>query len=319
MLKKSWASAIIDYLTANYPNELERNDMDKTYSAIYRDTWNTAIPLIPLTVSGQVYTLRPTDLIFLIGCLSQDYLKIRSGVQYAIAWIGVNCNFFPDNIIAWKNIREAFENNHLIIEQGFISTNQSASGVSLVLIHSDSANDKVTINLNFNSSLTLAKFFNENFSPIVSGNFQVEYIINKNYKTTDKIDLVNVNRVLSSNSLYRDLKVKIKFYPLTNEVGYDRAPFGLDLSNEDLIEKYLEEIGGGSLEENMNKEIKKYSPEYYKQRATKFKELFYRYTGIKPGTPITEEDIRKNRFGAFNRIAIYNGCTDEELVEALLK
>ena len=51
----------------------------------------------------------------------------------------------------------------------------------------------------------------------------------------------------------------------------------------------------------------------------KFKELFYRYTGIKPGTPITEEDIRKNRFGAFNRIAIYNGCTDEELVEALLK
>ena len=145
MLKKSWASAIIDYLTANYPNELERNDMDKIYSDIYRDTWNTAIPLRPLNVSGQVYALRPTDLIFLIGCLSQDYLKIRSGVQYAIAWIGVNCNFFPDNIIAWKNIREAFENNHLIIEQGFISTSQASSGVSLVLIHSDSANDKVCL------------------------------------------------------------------------------------------------------------------------------------------------------------------------------
>lgn len=68
-----------------------------------------------------------------------------------------------------------------------------------------------------------------------------------------------------------------------------------------------------------NKEIKKYSPEWFEQRALKFRESFYKYTGIKPGTPITEKDIEEHRFGAFNKIAFYNGCTDEELTEALLK
>lgn len=69
------------------------------------------------------------------------------------------------------------------------------------------------------------------------------------------------------------------------------------------------------MEEKNN--VKKFSKEFYEQRANKFQELFYKYTGIKPGTVITEEDI-KYYSNAFNRISLYEGCTTVELTKALL-
>lgn len=233
MLKKEWASAIIDYLTTNYPDELEHNEIKKIYSSIY----DANINMVNLKVSGKQHLIRKTDLIFLISCLGQDYLNSDTLLNETLRWITLHC-YFPTSLIAWKNIREAFENNQLILKQNFVGQ----SGAYTASIYFESPSDKVNILLDFNSSLTMSDFFNKNFKPIVSGNMQVDYIINKDYKTTDKIDLLSIHKNLSENPELRGLKVKIKFYPLENEVGYDMAPFGLDLSREDLIAKYLDTI-----------------------------------------------------------------------------
>lgn len=58
--------------------------------------------------------------------------------------------------------------------------------------------------------------------------------------------------------------------------------------------------------------------ERIKKRAIKFKNLFYKYSGIEPGTKITEEDINKNDRLAFRLISAYELCSEQELREALL-
>ena len=46
--------------------------------------------------------------------------------------------------------------------------------------------------------------------------------------------------------------------------------------------------------QEQNAEPKKYSEEWYAQENKRLKDLFYKETHIKPGTKITEEDIKKS-------------------------
>lgn len=58
--------------------------------------------------------------------------------------------------------------------------------------------------------------------------------------------------------------------------------------------------------------------ERIKKRAIRFKNLFYIYTGIEPGTKITEADINRDDKYAFKLISAYEMCSEQELREALL-
>lgn len=69
---------------------------------------------------------------------------------------------------------------------------------------------------------------------------------------------------------------------------------------------------------NVNKNENLSNEERIKKRAIKFKNLFYKYTGIEPGTKITEEDINKDDKFAFRLISAYELCSEQELREALL-
>lgn len=46
---------------------------------------------------------------------------------------------------------------------------------------------------------------------------------------------------------------------------------------------------------------------------------FYKYTGIKPGSKITKDDIDEHRLTAFERIGYEEGLTNEGLEKILLK
>jgi len=61
-----------------------------------------------------------------------------------------------------------------------------------------------------------------------------------------------------------------------------------------------------------------YEEELNKERANKYKNLFYRYSGIEPGTKLTEADIRNNWNTGFMRIRAFENCSENELLEALL-
>lgn len=70
--------------------------------------------------------------------------------------------------------------------------------------------------------------------------------------------------------------------------------------------------------QEQNTEPKKYSEEWYEQENKRLKDLFYKETNIKPGTKITEEDIKKY-WNEFERIGLYQGVIREALKEILLE